>query len=72
VGAKSGQSKRSAGVKRLGLVVFGVLFAGLFVGFAIAEGIGQPSVPAGDVALIEGVPSDVGHISEAQYRRALP
>jgi foldase protein PrsA len=71
VGAKSGQSKKAAGVKRLGLVVFGVLFAGLFVGFAIAEGIGQPSVPAGDVALVEGVPSEIGHISEADFKRAL-
>jgi foldase protein PrsA len=70
VGAKPGQSKKSAGFKRLALVVFGALFVLLFVVFAIAEGIGSPSVPEGDVAMVQSVPSDIGHISEAQYKRA--
>ncbi|MGA8745650.1 MAG: peptidyl-prolyl cis-trans isomerase, partial [Solirubrobacterales bacterium] len=42
----------------------------IFASFAIAQGIGHPSVPAGDVALIEGVPSSLGHVSEAQYKVA--
>lgn len=74
VGAKAGKSARSgkakgAGVKRLSLVLFGALFIVLFVVFAVAQGLGQPSVPAGDVALIKGVPD--GHISEAEFKRAL-
>ncbi|MBA3866452.1 MAG: peptidyl-prolyl cis-trans isomerase [Solirubrobacterales bacterium] len=54
------------------LVVFGALFVLLFAGFAIAQGgIGQPSVPSGDVALVQNVPSDVGNISEAAFKGAL-
>jgi parvulin-like peptidyl-prolyl isomerase len=71
VGAKSGKSRKSAGRQRLALIVFGALFVVLFLIFAIAQGIGQPSVPAGDVALVKGVPSDIGTISEAQYKRAI-
>jgi peptidyl-prolyl cis-trans isomerase SurA len=52
-------------------VVFGALLVLLFVGFAIAEGIGQPSVPDGDVAKVEGVPDDFSSISEAEFKRAL-
>lgn len=56
---------------RLALLVFGIAFVALFVGFAIAEGLGEPSVPAGDVALVQSVPSDFGHVSEAEFKRAL-
>lgn len=69
-GQKPGRGKR-AGLQRLALIVFGALFVVLFVGFAIAEGIGDPSVPEGDVALVKGVPSDVGSVSEADFKRAL-
>ena len=76
MGAKSGQKKRpagggrkAAGFKRLALVVFGAVFVALFLIFAIAQGIGQPSVPSGDVAVVEGVAD--GNISEADFRRAL-
>jgi parvulin-like peptidyl-prolyl isomerase len=73
VGAKQGQSKKSksAGLQRFALVAFGVLFAALFAGFAIAQGIGQPSVPSGDVAIVEGVPDEIGTVSEADFKRAL-
>lgn len=71
VGAKPGQRKKSAGRQRLALVVFGALFVVLFVGFAIAQGIGHPSVPPGDVAIVESVPDDIGTISETDFRRAL-
>lgn len=53
--------------QRLGLVLFAVVFIALFVVFAVAEGLGAPSVPSGDVALVTSVPSELGHISEAQY-----
>lgn len=58
-------------MQRLALVVFGALFIALFLIFAIAQGIGQPSVPAGDVALVKGVPSDIGTVSEAELRRGI-
>lgn len=72
-GKGEGASWRSSGptpLQRLGLLVFGVAFVALFAGFAIAQGIGYPSVPSGDVALVEGVPSDIGHVSEADYRKS--
>jgi parvulin-like peptidyl-prolyl isomerase len=87
VGAKSGRNKRGGGkpatpnadrrdsgrrrAQRVGLVLFGVLAIGLFVVFAVAEGLGKPSVPSGDIALVSNVPSDIGHISEAEYKRSL-
>jgi parvulin-like peptidyl-prolyl isomerase len=78
VGAKSGRKKatkaqeaasKSAGFKRLALVLFGAAFIALFVIFAVAQGIGQPSVPDGDVAMVKGIPD--GNVSEADYKRAL-
>ncbi len=71
MGAKQGQSKRSAGLQRFALVLFAAVFVVLFVGFAIAQGIGEPSVPSGDVALVQNVPSDVSHVSEADFKKAL-
>ncbi len=57
-GAPKGRGPGRLEVRRLGLAVFGVLFIGLFVGFAIAEGLGPPSIPSGSVAVVEGVPAD--------------
>jgi foldase protein PrsA len=70
VGAKSGQS-RKLGRQRLALLAFAALFVALFVGFAIADGLGQPSVPSGDVAIVQNVPADVSSISEADFKAAL-
>ena len=70
MGAKPGQS-RKLGRQRLALVVFAAVFVILFAGFAIAQGIGDPSVPDGDVALVEQVPEDIGTISEVDFKRAL-
>ncbi|MFL5872689.1 MAG: peptidyl-prolyl cis-trans isomerase [Solirubrobacterales bacterium] len=76
MGAKAGkrgkpQGDRAAGRQRLALIVFGALFILLFVVFAVAEGLGAPSVPSGDVALVESVPDEVGHISQKDFDRAL-
>jgi parvulin-like peptidyl-prolyl isomerase len=71
VAAKQGQTRKPAGRQRLALILFGALLVLLFVGFAIAQGIGQPSVPSGDVALVKGVPSDIGHVSEADFKRTV-
>lgn len=57
--------------QRLALVIFGALFVILFAGFAIAEGIGDPSVPSGDVAIVEHVPDDVATVSETDFKHAL-
>jgi parvulin-like peptidyl-prolyl isomerase len=70
VGAKPGQSRKS-GRQRLALVLFGALFVILFAGYAIAQGLGHPSVPSGDVALVTHVPDDIGSVSEADFKRAL-
>jgi parvulin-like peptidyl-prolyl isomerase len=70
---KTGDKGRggSKGAQRFGLVFFGVVFIALFVVFAVAEGLGKPSVPKGDIALVTHVPSEIGHISEAAYKTSL-
>jgi parvulin-like peptidyl-prolyl isomerase len=70
VGAKSRQSRKS-GRQPLALVLFGALFVVLFAGYAVAEGIGQPSVPDGDVAIVTHVPDAIGTVSEVDFKRAL-
>jgi foldase protein PrsA len=56
---------------RRALLAFGAVFVVLFAIVAIAEGIGDPSVPSGDVALVEGAPGDVGEISQEQFDHSL-
>jgi foldase protein PrsA len=58
-------------LKRLALFAFAGLLVLLFVGFAIAQGIGNPSVAGGDVAKIEDAPEGLGTISEAQLRHSI-
>jgi foldase protein PrsA len=59
------------GLKRLALLGFAVLLVLLFVGLAVAEGIGDPSVPSGDVAIVEDAPQGTGTITEAQLAHAV-
>jgi parvulin-like peptidyl-prolyl isomerase len=66
-----GKASGPAAARRLGLLVFGAAFVVLFVIVAIAEGLGSPSVPSGDVALIENVPSELGEVTQAQFDHAL-
>jgi hypothetical protein len=56
-------------VQRTALILFTALFAFLFVGVALAVGIGSssPSVPPGDVAIIEDAPPGLGTISKAEF-----
>ncbi len=73
-GKKGGAPQRAkdpAALRRLALLGFGAVFIVLFVVVAIAEGIGDPSIPSGDVALIQDAPGDVGHVSEAEFERSL-
>lgn len=79
MGAKAGQRGRpgrtrddkAAGRQRLALIIFGAIFILLFVGFAIAQGLTNPSVPSGDAAHISDVPSEFGNISEDSVKSAL-
>lgn len=65
------QGRKSAGLQRLALLAFGALFILLFVIFAIAQGIGNPSIPSGAVAVVEDAPGDLGTVTEDEFRRAL-
>jgi parvulin-like peptidyl-prolyl isomerase len=76
VGAKAGQRgnrgrNRTSGRQRLALVLFGALFVLLFVIFAVAEGIGSPGVPAGDVAKVQGVSDEIANVSQKEFDNAL-
>lgn len=68
ISAKGG---KSAGLQRLALLGFAALFILLFVIFAIAQGIGHPSVPSGSVAVVEDAPSGLSPITEARFQHAL-
>jgi parvulin-like peptidyl-prolyl isomerase len=71
VASNKGQGKKSAGLQRLALLAFGALFILLFVIFAIAEGIGNPSIPSGSVAVVEDAPEGLSPVTEAKFHRAL-
>jgi foldase protein PrsA len=59
-----------SGARKSGVIVFGALLVLLFAYVAIAQGIGNPSVPSGDIALVEDVPDGKGDISQEAYDRA--
>ncbi len=59
-----------SGARKSGLIVFGAVLVLLFAGIAVAQGIGNPSVPDGDIALVEDVPDGIGEISQEEYDRA--
>jgi foldase protein PrsA len=71
VASSQRQRIRSAGLQRLALLGFAALLVLLFVGFAIAQGIGHPSVASGDVAKIEDAPPGRGTVSEKQLEHAI-
>ncbi len=64
------QGRKSAGLQRLALLGFGALLVVLFLGFAIAQGLGNPSVPSDAVAIVEEAPGD-GTITREEFDRAL-
>lgn len=69
-GAGSNAAGR-APVRRLGLLLFGAAFVVLFLIVAISEGVGDPSIPDGDVIVVEDAPGDAGNISQEDFDRAL-
>lgn len=79
MGAKGGQRGkpgkdrdrgRAAGRQRLALILFGLLLVVLFVGFAVAQGLGSPSVPSGDVVKVQDVPDELATVSQKDFDRA--
>jgi foldase protein PrsA len=59
-----------SGARKFGLVLFGAIFVIVFAGIAIANGgVTHPSVPSGDVAVVEEVPDGLGDISQEDYDR---
>jgi foldase protein PrsA len=77
VGAKAGQKgkpgrdrERAAGRQRLALIVFGALFVLLFIGFAVAQGIGAPGVPSGDVIKVQDVSDELATVSQKDFDHA--
>jgi parvulin-like peptidyl-prolyl isomerase len=59
------------GQQRLALLAFGAMLVLLFIGFAIAQGIGHDRPGPGEVAVVEGVPADIATITEDEMRRAV-
>lgn len=55
----------------MGLILFGALLVALFVGFAVTQGIGSPSVPSGDVAKVEDVPEEFATVSQEEFDHAI-
>jgi hypothetical protein len=57
-------------VQRIALALFGGAFALLFVGVALAVGVSSgPSVPASDVAIIEGAPPGLAEVTRAEFEQ---
>jgi hypothetical protein len=59
------------GPSRFLFLAFLALFILLFASFAIVQGLGHESVPKGSVALVEGLPHDLGLVTDAEFQRAL-
>ena len=59
-----------SGARKFGLIVFGAILVALFAGIAVAQGIGKPSIPSGDIIYVQDVPDDRGNISEDDYNRS--
>ncbi len=70
---KGGGGKASGpmAARRLGLLVFGALFVVLFVVVAIAVGVGDPSVPSGDAAVVQDAPGDLGTVPVSKVEHAI-
>lgn len=60
---------RAAARRRLGLLAFGVLLVGLFVGVALAQGFGDPEVPDDAIAIVEEAPNE--EITVEEFERSL-
>ena len=68
-GAPAPAPKKNVGGKRIAAVVLGLFLIGAVVITATASGIGRPSVPEGDIALIEDAPD--GTVTQEDFDHAL-
>jgi foldase protein PrsA len=57
--------------KRVALLVFGAAVVVALVGYGVGRGFGQPSVSSGEVAVVEEVPSEIGHVTREDFDRAM-
>jgi foldase protein PrsA len=71
VARTSAKGGKPAGLQRLALLGFAALFILLFVIFAVAEGIGDPSVPSDAAVVIEDAPEGLGTITIKEFEHAL-
>jgi parvulin-like peptidyl-prolyl isomerase len=69
-GAPAAPSNPQA-ARRRAAAGFGALFGALFVVVAVSVGVGDPGVPAGDVAFVEDAPGGNGEIGKADFEHAL-
>ncbi len=69
--SKGRGNQKSVGRQRLALLGFAGLLVLLFLSFAIAQGLGNPSVSSGNVAVIEDAPDGLGTVSEEELKRAV-
>ncbi|MGH2951302.1 MAG: peptidyl-prolyl cis-trans isomerase, partial [Solirubrobacterales bacterium] len=63
------EAERTARGRRLGLVVFAVALVAMLVVVAVAQGIGDPSVEDGEVAIVEDSPEET--ITTEDFDRSL-
>ncbi len=68
---EGGNASGPVRARRRGLLIFGAIFVVLFAWVAIADGLGDPSIPSGDAVLVENTPGDVGKVSEADVEHAI-
>ena len=52
-------------------MLFAVVFIALFVVFAVAQGLGGPGVPSGDIAKVSNVSEGRGEFTLADYKRSV-
>lgn len=57
--------------KRIALIAFGAIVVLLFAGYAIFQGLGEPSVPDDAIAVVEDAPEGTGTITKQDFDRAL-
>jgi SurA-like protein len=69
VASGEGRETKSGGFQVLALLTLGIFLLALFVGLAITEGIGDPSIPSGDVAVVEEA-GDSGKIGQKDFDHA--
>jgi hypothetical protein len=64
--------RRWQGARLAALVVLAAAVVLTTAGFAVFRGLGDPSIPSGDIALVQGVPNPPGgNVAQSEYKAAL-